>query len=233
MLKFDKKYLIRLYQEGFISEKLYKEIFQIYIKRSLPDNSFEFTKMLNKRNPYINSIRNIYNKYIAYPYLDKEFIEEISFILKKYNIKNIIDIFAGSGIFTYYLSQYNFDTKAYTLKADKYIESIQNSLKNFTLKNGYLNELKTHTEFYDLLQEKDYDLIIASWIPYQLEDSYKIIENLQENKFLLVITESEGGCIADDKFHKKLENLKLIYKFNNLKNFPGIHDQAFLYLKEN
>jgi len=232
MLPKYKNYLLRLYKEGFISEKLYKEFYQIYIMNILPDNTFEFTKMLKERNPYINSIRNFYNRYIAFPYLDKEFIFEVKNICKKYNINHILDIFAGSGIFTYYLNQQGFETKAFTLKKDKYIDSIDNSLKKRMIRNKFLEEIEYYTEFYNLLKSENYDMVITSWLPYQLKDSYKVIDNLQDNKYLLVITEGIDGCIADEKFHKKLEELKLIYTFKTLKNFPGIHDQAFLYCKK-
>ena len=96
---------------------------------------------------------------------------------------------------------------------------------------GYLKEVNKYQEFYDIIKEENYDMIIANWIPYQLADSFKIIENLRNEKYLFVTTEGEGGCIADDKFHSKLDNLQLIHIFKEKINFPYLYDNSYLYKK--
>ena len=74
-------------------------------------------------------------------------------------------------------------------------------------------------------------MIIENWISYQLKDSFKTVEYLKKEKYLFVTTEDESGCITNNKFHSKLNNLKFIHIFKEKIYFPLLYDKSYLYKK--
>jgi len=225
--------LTRLKNEKLINKELYKELKEIYTKQYLPDENSYFYQIMVNKEIESNYIRSIYNSLISWLFIDKELIEEIKTVFKKLNIKSSLEIFAGTGIFSFYLNKYcNISVKAYTKKWENdFYFSDKNLIFSFLNKKGIIKEVEQHTEFYDLekKEKNEYDVLIANWIPYLLKDAEKVITNLPVGKYLLVTTEGEDGCIANNKFHKMIEDLELVYIFRNLKSFPGIHDRMYLY----
>ena len=202
-----------------------------------PNNEFiEFLKKNDAKYIYIKSrIRNAYCSNVSWAFLTKDFINEVNEKFKELKIKKVIDVFGGTGAFSYYIKKTNpsIDIVSYTVEQDGYF-NILTKMKEKNKERGLLKTVKKHTEFYELI--KGYDCIIASWIPYDLEDAEKLLIKMDKEQYILVITEGKYGCIANDKFHDLLEDenmFKLEYKFKNLMSFEGIYDKAYLYKKIN
>jgi hypothetical protein len=217
------------YYNDYIINKLAKN-------GEFPSKEFiEIVKSDDRKYSYIKyRLRNLYCANVSWALLTEEFIKEVIDVFKKYKLKKIIDVFGGSGSFSYYIKKLNkeFDIVSYTIQNDSYFHHLS-KMKENNLNNGLLKVVKSHKEFYNLID--GYDCVIASWIPYDLEDAENLLINMNKDQYILVITEGEGGCIANDKFHQILDSkaFKKIHEFKTLISFDGIHDRAFLYKKVN
>jgi len=142
----------------------------------------EFIEFLKKDDPkylYIKSrIRNTYCSNVSWAFLTEDFINEVIKKFEELKIKKVIDVFGGSGAFSFYIKKLNpmIDIVSYTIENDGYF-NILTKMKENNKKRGLLKIVKKHTEFYKLI--KGYDCIIASWIPYELEDAEQLRVDLQ------------------------------------------------------
>lgn len=200
-----------------------------------PNNEFiNAVKSENYEFSYIRyRLRSAYCSNVSWAFLTEDFIKEVVEKFKELNIKKAIDVFGGTGAFSYYVKKVDdsIDIISYTVENDSYF-NVLTPMKENNKRKGILKVVRSHKEFYDLID--GFDCIIASWIPYELEDAEELLLRMNRNQYILVITEGEGGCIANDKFHNILDDERMfrkIYEFNNLLNFEGIRDRAYLYRK--
>jgi len=165
--------------------------------------------------------------------LTKEVIDEIEEIFNKLNIKEFLEIEAGTGFLTKVLNDRGFAGKACSLPipedaggAKKHWGLTANKMYRYCIETDTLR-LKDIRE----LNTKIPKIVISSWIPYR--GGEEVIEFFELNSFpeyYMVIGEGWGGCTASDEFHEWLdENFEEVKTVNSYKSFNAIWDKIEIY----
>ena len=106
---------------------------------------------------------------------------------------------------------------------------------------GFFNNLWTDIEDINALDAikkyaKDYDILLASWMPYEDIISYEILLEMRKqnpNMIMLFIGEDLGGCCACDKFFEAAQRIENKTIEDIIKNVfrvhYGIHDEVMLF----
>jgi hypothetical protein len=195
-------------------------------------------------NPYLSE---------ATPYLDARFIWHPSSIdwrktfVKKYawaipseeaiavikrHVQKIIEIGAGTGYWAYVLAQVGIDVVAYDLQP---------------FHNHWSDE-----RWFDVLQgserlSKQYSdrALMLCWPPYADPMATDALQ-VYEGNTLIYIGEDEGGCTADNEFHRligasywdsesdqmvKPQSEWTLAEWVNLPQWQGIHDNLYIYTR--
>lgn len=141
-------------------------------------------------------------------------------ILEISKFSPIVEIGAGSGYWASLLQKNGAKVIAY----DKYPK---NNKYNFTQ-----NHTKIEKASEEILQKIDpsYSLLLC-WPNYNNDFAYNAIKAFKGNH-LIYIGEPEGGCTANDSFHKELKAHWKLKKEITIPQWDGIHDLVMIYNKK-
>ena len=161
------------------------------------------------------NFRHIYT-YRSFPILTKEWIKSIADYCQQFN--KVYELAAGGGWITYWLRKYGIDIECidnYKWKDIKY---------NDWVKKGDAVEYVKNNQ--------DIELFILSW-PWMDDMAANIFESMRSGQRILYVGEGYGGCTANDRFFKLVENKKEETNIeDNFISFWGIHDYPSVYVKE-
>lgn len=171
----------------------------------------------------LKSFKSWYNQY-SFVLLNKELFLKINDILTMFNIKNCVEIGAGTGLFSLWLSKL---TNTHIIAVDSYQRKyFENDKIFFDI---------THCDAIEYLKTYDYivpTLFIMNWPNYANSFAYNVLKQLPKDSIILYIGEEMGGCTGDDDFfeysdsHFRSEELDDCFC-----SFNGIHDKPFLMKK--
>jgi hypothetical protein len=128
-----------------------------------------------------------------------------------------LEVMAGAGWLAKALYEYNVDIIA---TDNKSWSNLHSKIKLYSFNVKRMSAI-------DAIQKyNNAEILIMSWPPYDEPDAYDAMVEWGKDRFIVYIGESEGGCTADDNFHKHF------YIYNEI-NIPmpqwdGIHDCVFI-----
>lgn len=99
-------------------------------------------------------------------------------------------------------------------------ENFHSKIKKYAFYMKQMNAIKA------IQKHQDAEILIMSWPPYDEPDAYNAMVEWGKDRLIVYIGESEGGCTADDNFHKHF------YTYNEIDipmpRWDGIHDHVFI-----
>lgn len=151
--------------------------------------------------------------------------------IKKYAREPLHDLMAGTGFWAKILNMSGIKTIAY----DRHSNIKKN---HYHGKGGHKS--KIHFNLirknalrvgYDMSKERIKGDVFLSWPPYLCPAASDLLSILKIGTRVFYIGEGMGGCTGDLSFHINLDtNFTLLEKVY-LPNFPGIHDDMYIYEK--
>ena len=173
--------------------------------------------------------RKIYIAKFGYVLLTREIVDEIEEIFDDLNIKEFVEIQAGTGFLTKVLNDRGFAGKAYSLPIPK-------AKRHWGLTVSKMYSHCVETDILRLIDIRDLrvkipKMVISSWIPYK--GGKEVIEFFESNslpEYYMIIGEGYGGCTASAEFHGWLDkNYKEFELVRNYERFLAIHDNIIIY----
>ncbi len=145
-----------------------------------------------------NCIKNKFEKFqilvqsIQLCFIKSRIIFKINDILTLFNIKNCVEIGAGTGLFSLWLSKL---TNTHIIAVDSYQRKYFENDKLFfdITKCDAIEYLKTY----------DYTvptLFVMNWPNYANSFACNVLKQLPKDSLILYIGEEMGGCTGDDEF---------------------------------
>ncbi len=196
-----------LFEDGILKNNLYK-----YFAEDFSDISF-----------YLQMLRSEYTKKFGFFLISEDFISVTSELLQN---NKVLEVGAGSGFLSYCLQKNGVDITPIDLKIDN---------NNYGFEQTYTEIIQINAVDY-IKKNNNYDTIIMSWPNYQNPFAYNVLKQMKKGQQLIYIGEGYGGCTADDKFFKLLQdrafiNNDLTSKLKqNSYSWPCIHDEVESYI---
>ena len=156
--------------------------------------TFEETKQMILKNEKLlfTDVKKFSHYYSnrPYQYWNKEYIEQLSIIIKNLKLKStVLEVCAGDGLLTKCLVEHNIEMMA-------------------TDNNSWTSIVKKYNvETYDAINAIKMfgpELVIASWIPFESSLDYQIL--LTKVKHFILIGEIRGGCCGSEYIWENYEN---------------------------
>lgn len=169
--------------------------------------------------------RNLFTSKFGWSIPCKEAVDAI----KKYAREPLYDAMAGTGFWAKILNLNGVKTIAYDLHSNTK-KNIYHG--NSNIKKHYKIKRKNALRLgYDLKEGRINGDIFLSWPPYECPTASDLLSMLPIGTRVFYIGEGQGGCTGDLSFHVNLNtNFKLLERVF-LPNFPGIHDDMYIYEK--
>lgn len=164
-----------------------------------------------------------------------EFIEQYSFavpsresikkIAKFVGTDSILEIGAGSGLWSYLISQEGISVTSvddYSWNKKQQVPGKDNILI------GYYYPIKKSNGTKAVKKFADHNVLLLCWPPYHNNMAANALKAFSGTK-VIYIGEGRGGCTGNDEFHRLLEvDLKQV-DHCRIPQWPGIHDSVWFY----
>lgn len=134
----------------------------------------------------------------------------------------IVDPMAGTGYWSYLLSQMGVQCFAYDLKQGQNTGH-RSADEHFPIIQGEAGQT--------VMAHDDCTLFLC-WPPYDDPAGYAALSNYGGNR-VIYIGEGDSGCTGDDKFHKLLDKEWGLVDTHKPMQWWGLHDWIYVYAQEN
>ena len=154
--------------------------------------------------------------------------------IKKYVREPLYDAMAGTGFWSKVLNLNGIKTIAHDIHKNPNKNTYHgNRWKDKESGKSHINIKRKNALKLglDLKNQRIKGDVFLSWPPYNCVTANILADMLPIGTRLFYVGEGAGGCTGDHNFHKNLDtNFRLIDKVY-LPNFPGIHDDLYIYEK--
>lgn len=161
-----------------------------------------------------------------------DFIEQYSFaipiqeaikkIAKFIGSDSLLEVGAGSGLWSYLISQ---EGVSVTAVDDHSWNKHQQVPGKDNISIGYYYHVQKSNGTRAVKKYADYNALLLCWPPYKESMAANALNAFTGTK-LIYIGEGHTGCTADDRFHRMIDEWKCTYV--QIPQWPGIHDSMFI-----
>lgn len=173
----------------------------------------------NEAKKYLNN--NTINSYITRNYFVNKYSWAVPsfkclYKIKKLNIP-ILELGAGSGYWSYLLSQIDITVVAYDMHYHKF------SHRWFNVQYGSIEKIKNYSNC----------ALLLCWPPIS-NFAYDALRNYTKCKghILIYIGEEMGGCTANDKFFQYIKKFWKLQEKLDIPRWNLTHDAMFIYTRK-
>lgn len=201
------------------TKRMLKQNYDLLKQGVLPKSYYcRNVELVYDETPVHINWRDLYCREFGFTLLSEDWIKPLATWIGD---RPCLEIMAGTGYLTKFLSDYGVKIKA----TDNY--SWNNYFRNFN-----------NVEKLDAIQAiekygKDVKFIICSW-PYMDDTAYRCLLKMREvnpSCRMIYIGEWEMGCTADEKFFEAVEECQVQGFYDAVKNYSkwyGLHDAVYL-----
>lgn len=204
-----------------------EEILETYGKHELPydiDDSYNHNRALMLFSEACFNFRNNMINIQGYPIITKRLCKSLAEFIGN---RKVLEVMSGKGALAKGLIDEGINIKPtdnFSWEFPRFFNNLWTDIENINA----LDAIKKYA--------KDYDILLASWMPYNDPIAYDILLEMRKqnpNMIMLYIGEDWGGCCACDKFFEaaqRIEN-KTIEDINEnvFRVHYGIHDEVMLF----
>lgn len=164
------------------------------------------------------------NEQGLFPLITEDFILALIRCFRDLEAEPVVELACGFGWLSHWIMKYGFQIK-------KAIDDFSWERWNFDKRLGFV--VKRDAVRY-AKRHGEVKLFILSW-PYMDRLASRVWKSMKPGQFLLYIGEGDGGCNADEKFFKMVDDKEVPDDWGLGKDFLsfwGIHDRPVLYRKD-
>lgn len=198
-----------------------------YELANTPRKEIEERMRIGEKTHYYYPDRDVFISKFGWSIPCKEALDAI----KKYIREPLYDVMAGTGFWAKILNMAGIETIAHDIQINtkkNHYHKLQGNKGMPHIKLKRKNALRTG---YDMSIGRIKGDVFLSWPPYECPVASELLSMLKIGTRVVYIGEDIGGCTGDLSFFTNLKNnFKLLEKVY-LPNFPGIHDDMYIYEK--
>jgi len=170
---------------------------------------------------------------VASFHLRNELIPQYSFaipdgealqVIKRYSPNGVLEIGAGTGYWAKLLTELGADVVAYDSREGKYSFGVE-------LIRGRYHPVIQGTHMDALQKENHGRTLLLVWPDYEGSWADEALR-LYRGQVVAYVGEGDGGCTADDAFHRRLYQEFEIVDESRIPQWWGIHDRLYIYRRK-